>query len=375
MPHTATLKPKEDRRLLRGHRWAYRNEFAALPNTEDGDLVDVLADGGRFLGRGFFQTTGGIAVRLLTLEDKPVDAALLRARIHRARRYREQRFGDSTVYRWVHAESDGLPGFVADRYDRVVSVQAGSVFYAQHAEAIAEAFLEVPGVTGVRLEIGGLVTRFGELASPLEVRINELRFAVDVEQGQKTGMFLDQRENVCMLRNLSRDARVLDGHCYTGLWGISAARWGAKDVTCVDTSATAVDMARQNARLNGVEDRCHFECADIQEALRNKGPFDIVMLDPPALAKTRGQTRKALGVYLALNRLAMEALAPGGWLITSSCSHFVGAEAFVETIKRAARTARRDVWLVELRGAAPDHPVLLAMPETAYLTCAALRLV
>ena len=374
MPHTATLKPKEERRLLRGHRWAYRNEFAALPNAEDGALVDVRTDGGRFLGRGFFQAAGGIAVRLLTLEDKPVDAALLRARIHRARRYREQRFGDSTVYRWVHAESDGLPGFVADRYDRVVSVQAASVFYAQHAKAIAAAFLEVPGVTGVRFEIRGHVTHFGEAISPVELLINDVRFLVDVDRGQKTGMFLDQRENVLLLRNLARDARIMDGHCYTGLWGVSAACWGAKQVVGVDTSAAALDLARQNARLNQVEERCHFQCRDVRDTLLEDGPFDVILLDPPALAKTRGQMRKALGAYLALNRLAMEALAPEGWLITSSCSHFVGADVFLETLTRAARAARRDLWLVEMRGAASDHPVSIAMPETAYLTCAALRL-
>lgn len=374
MPHTATLKPKEERRLLRGHRWAYRNEFAALPNAEDGALVDVLTDGGRFLGRGFFQAAGGIAVRLLTLEDKPVDAALLRARIHRARRYREQRFGDSTVYRWVHAESDGLPGFVADRYDRVVSVQAASVFYVQHAKAIAAAFLEVPGVTGVRFETSGHVTHFGEAISPVELAMNDVRFLVDVDRGQKTGMFLDQRENVLLLRNLARDARIMDGHCYTGLWGVSAACWGAKQVVGVDTSAAALDLARQNARLNQVEERCHFQCRDVRDTLLEDGPFDVILLDPPALAKTRGQMRKALGAYLALNRLAMEALAPEGWLITSSCSHFVGADVFLETLTRAARAARRDLWLVEMRGAASDHPVSIAMPETAYLTCAALRL-
>ncbi len=375
MPHTATLKPKEERRLLRGHRWAYRNEFAALPDAEDGGVVDVLADGGRFVGRGFYQASGGIAVRILTLEDKPVDSALLRARIHRARRYRDRLFPGSAVYRWVHAESDGLPALVADRYGCVVSVQTTSAYYAQHAEAIAAAFMEESGVTGVRFDVCGNVSRFGAIPSPIEMRLNEVRFRVDIDQGQKTGMFLDQRENVSMLRTLAGEARVLDGHCYTGLWGISAACWGAAEATCVDTSAAALELARQNAELNGVTDRCRFECADIQDVLRRKGPFDVIMLDPPALAKTRGQTRKALGVYLSLNRAAMEAVAPGGWLVTSSCSHFVTVEAFLEMLKRAARSAQRDVWLVEVRGASRDHPVLMAMPETAYLTCAALRFV
>jgi len=368
------LKPKEERRLLRGHRWAYRNEFASLPDAQDGELVDVLADGGRFVGRGFFQASGGIAVRILTLEDKPIDGELLRARIHRARRYRDQLYGGSTVYRWVYAESDGLPALIADRYDCMVSVQAGSPFYAGHAEGIAEAIMESGDVRGVRFEAGGKALHFGEFLSPIDVSLNGIRFHVDVEQGQKTGMFLDQRENVRMLEPIVKGARVLDGHCYTGLWGVSAACWGAQEVIGFDTSAPAIEMAAENARLNRVEARCSFKCADVQTALHEKKHYDVVMLDPPALAKTRGQKRNALGAYLALNRLAMEAVAPGGWLFTSSCSHFVDAPEFLEMLKRAGRSAQRDLWVVRVCGAAPDHPVLMGMPETAYLTCAALRL-
>ncbi|HQE83899.1 MAG TPA: class I SAM-dependent methyltransferase, partial [Candidatus Hydrogenedentes bacterium] len=281
MPHAAILKPKEERRLLRGHRWAYRNEFASLPDAQDGELVDVLADGGRFVGRGFFQASGGIAVRILTLEDKPIDGELLRARIHRARRYRDQLYGGSTVYRWVYAESDGLPALIADRYDCMVSVQAGSPFYAGHAEGIAEAIMESGDVRGVRFEAGGKALHFGEFLSPIDVSLNGIRFHVDVEQGQKTGMFLDQRENVRMLEPIVKGARVLDGHCYTGLWGVSAACWGAQEVIGFDTSAPAIEMAAENARLNRVEARCSFKCADVQTALHEKKHYDVVMLDPP----------------------------------------------------------------------------------------------
>lgn len=374
MPETAVLKPKEERRLLRGHRWAYRNEFASLPEAPDGALIDVVADGGRFVGRGFFQASGGIAVRLLTLEDKPVDAELLRARILRARRYRERLYAGSPVYRWVYGESDGLPAFIADRYDTIVSIQAANPFYGHHAEAITAAFMESGGVKGVRFEVCGKPQRFGEVGSPAEVILNGVHFLADIEHGQKTGLFLDQRDNVRMLEPIAEGAHVLDGHCYTGLWGISAACWGAREVTACDTSAAALEMAEQNARLNNVDERCSFMCVDIQTVLNDKKRYDIIMLDPPALAKTRGQKRKALGAYLALNRFAMEAVAPGGWLFTSSCSHFVEASEFLETLKRAARSAQRDAWVVRVCGAASDHPVLMEMPETAYLTCAALRL-
>jgi 23S rRNA (cytosine1962-C5)-methyltransferase len=374
MPEAATLKPKEERRLLRGHRWAYRNEFASLPEVQDGALIDVFTDKGGFVGRGFFQASGGIAVRLLTLEDKLVDDELLRARIFRARRYREQLYNGSTVYRWVYGESDGLPAFIADRYDSIVSIQTNSTFYAGHTEAIAAAFLESSGVKGIRFEICGEVQRFGQVCSPVQVSLNGMRMLVDIEHGQKTGMFLDQRENVRMLEPIAKDARVLDGHCYTGLWGVSAACWGAQEVVGVDTSAAAIKLAEQNARLNHVEARCVFTCADIQTALHEKKRYDVVLLDPPALAKTRAHKRKALGAYFALNRLAMEAVAPAGWLFTSSCSHFVSTPEFLEMLKRAARRIQRDAWVIRVCGAARDHPTLLEMPETAYLTCVALRL-
>ncbi len=366
--HKAILKEKEERRLLRGHLWAYRNEFQTLPPLEDGEVVDVVAHNHRFVGRGFYQAEGGIAVRLLTRENEEVDRDMFVRRIRAAGRFRERIFPDSTTYRWIYGESDRLPGLVADRYDAVVAVQSACAFYGRYLEDLAEGFMSFEGVAGVRFEVGGRVSTFGEVPSPVEVNVDGLRLSLGLGGHQKTGMFLDQRENWQTLRPYAPDARVFDGFCYIGPWGLEAARHGARSVLGVDTSARAVEAARAHARLNGCEDVCEFRVGDVSEVLREPGArYDLVFLDPPALAKTRAHVKKALGLYQALNRDAMAALEPGGYLITSSCSHFLDLPSFIEVIKRAARAAQREVWIVEIRSAARDHPVLLSMPETAYL--------
>jgi 23S rRNA (cytosine1962-C5)-methyltransferase len=204
--------------------------------------------------------------------------------------------------------------------------------------------------------------------------LNGLSFALNLDTSQKTGMFLDQRVNCRTLDSLAPGARVLDGHCYAGLWSCHAARAGATEVLGVDTSAPAIEAARGNAERNGFTGQCRFECTDIRIALNRGERYDVVILDPPALAKSRAQATRALGLYQALNRDAMNCVEPGGYLITSSCSHFVDTPAFVEMLKRAAAAVHREVWTLEVRGAAPDHPVLMSMPETSYLCCAVLRI-
>jgi 23S rRNA (cytosine1962-C5)-methyltransferase len=370
---TAQLKDKEERRLLRGHLWAYRNEFQSLPPLRDGAVVDVVAANGRFVGRGFYQAEGGIAVRLLTRKPEDIAPDMLVHRIRTAQRFRERIYPGSTVYRWVYGESDRLPGLVADRYGSVVSVQSSCAFYGDKLEPLAEGFLGAEGVSGVRFEIAGTVETRGEAPERVEAELDGMTLGVHLGRGQKTGMFLDQRENWQAMRAYAPGARVLDGFCYIGAWSVQAAQAGAASVLGVDTSARAIEAARENARRNELEQACAFEEADVGEVLRRGERYDLVLLDPPALAKSRTQTEKALGLYQALNRDAMQALEHGGYLITSSCSHFVSLADFMEMLKRAARAAQRDVWVLEVRGAARDHPILLGMPETAYLKNVVLR--
>jgi 23S rRNA (cytosine1962-C5)-methyltransferase len=370
----AILKPKEDRRLLRGHLWAYRNEFAKLPRVDDGTIVDVESDRGRFVGRGFYQEAGGIAVRILTRrEAEEANSDLIGRRLAKAKEFRERLYPGERVYRWIHGESDRLPGLVVDRYDRVAVVQSACAFYAAQGDALASALLRHEGLEGVQLNMPGGRRNAGNVPSSVEVSIAGLRFEVDLSQGQKTGLFLDQRENAQTIRPLAAGARVFDGHCYSGQWSCHLAAAGAASVLGVDSSEPAIAQARANAERNGVSDQCIFECGDIQSALRRGNRYDVVLLDPPALAKSRGQAKKAAGLYQGLNKDAMQAVEPGGYLVTSSCSHFVDGPTFLEILKRAARAAQRDVWLVEERGAARDHPILLSMPETAYLNCVVLR--
>jgi len=367
------LKPKEERRLLRGHLWAYRNEFAEVADLEDGALVDVYSDRGRLVGRGFYQAQGGIAVRILRRRQAPVDGAYLADRVGRALAFRTRLFPDETVYRWIHGESDGLPGLVADRYGAVVAASSSCAFYASIGDELAEAFLAHEGVSGFRLEVCGDVRRSGDVPDEAACTTDGLQLRVALEGGQKTGLFLDQRLNALAIRAHVRGARVLDGHCYVGLWSCHAALGGAREVRGVDSSEEAVGRATEHARLNGVDGVCRFEAADVAAVLNEGESYDCVLLDPPALAKSRPQAAKAQGLYQALNRSAMKAVSPGGILVTSCCSHFVPRERFLEALKRAATSAQRQVWILGVRGAAPDHPVLMAMPETAYLTCVTLR--
>ena len=371
----ARLKPKEDRRLLRGHKWAYRNEFARLPEASDGDVVDVLNDRGRFVGRGFYQESGGIAVRLLSSERRTLDKDFLADRIGAALNFRRKLYSDETVYRWIFGESDGLSGLVVDRYGTVAIGRSACSFYEGVSKDLSDAILASGGVDTFYLYTpdGGCL-RFGETVTlPIRCEVKGLVFDVNPDTGQKTGLFLDQRENWSLMRRFAKGASVLDAHCYTGAWSLCAAKSGAKSVLGVDTSAPAIDAAQSQAGLNGVADVCRFERADVREILRRDETYDLVLLDPPALAKGRASLRKALGLYRALNRAAMERLKPGGVLITSSCSQAVDHADFLETLKRAANAAQRQAQVLMMRGAAPDHPVLLSMPETSYLKCVVLR--
>ena len=366
---SATLRPKEERRLLRGHCWAYRNEFAALPELEDGGVVDVFSAQRRFVGRGYFQTEGGIAVRLLARHQVPVDEDFFHTRLSEALALRKLVAPGRDAWRWVHGESDGLPGLVADVYGGIVHAVSGARFYWRNQAALAAAFQRFPETAGVRVTAGPQTASHGEAPDETPVDIGGLRFHAPLAAGQKTGLFLDQQENVMAMRSFVAGRRVLDGHCYAGVWACHAAAAGALEVIGVDTSAPAIEWAARHGEENGLSGRCRFETASVADALTTGAPYGAIFLDPPALAKGRGGIERALGVYQALNRDAFKALEPGGVLITSSCSQPVSAPAFLEMLKRAARAAQRDAVILAVRGAAMDHPVHLSTPETAYLKC------
>lgn len=369
----ATLKPNEERRIQRGHLWVYRNEFATLPELADGAVFDIFSASRRFVGRGFYQATGGIASRILSRRQEPIDREFFLKRLETAQRLRRMLFPDSSVYRWVYGESDFLPGLVVDRYGSVAVAHSSCAFYQLHQDLLAEILLHFDRM--LALQISGMSTSscYGEPMSSHELDLDGIRIQLSFSGVQKTGLFLDQRENWPLIRRFAKNATVLDGYCYHGLWGIHAALGGASSVLCVDTSGPALDQARLNAEHNGVSDQCTFEKDSVENILERGSLYDLIVLDPPAFAKTRGQSRKAMGLYEEMNFKAMNALAKEGILVSCSCSHFMPRDDFLEAIKRAARRASRQVQILSVRGASPDHPVSPMMPETDYLKCVLMR--
>ena len=383
-----TLRRGRDHRLRRGHPWVFSNEVAALDGpTEPGAAVEIVAaDGWRF-GTGYYNPHSLIAARLLSTHHESIDHSdFFLAALQKALEYRRRLCGDLDTLRLVHGEGDALPGLVVDRYADVLSVQFLTQGMEVRRELIVAALRDLlnPSVIVARndsaaRELERLPRRVellhGAAPATVVVTINGLRLAVDVVGGQKTGLFLDQRDNCRVLQGLlTPDGEVLDLFCYAGAWSLHAARYGATRITGVDASAAAIAQARENARLNGFDQRCQFVAADVFDFLREQRGhrYATVILDPPAFIKSRRHIDEGKKGYLTVNRRALEMVAPGGFLVTCSCSHHLERSDFVALIAQAARQARRSVRLVEMRGQAADHPILPACPETDYLKCAVL---
>jgi len=376
------------RHLRAGHPWVFRKALQAAPKgLPAGAIVDVV-EGGRFVARGYHDPHSAIAVRILTREPaEAVDDAFWRSRVRRALALRRELVGGTTGYRLVHGESDGLPGVVADRYGRFAVLKLYSAGLTPHRQTIVDALREAAGdLAGVygRDEIPhdeeddaaaprGRVL-WGE-EPPELVEIEELgtRLLVDVRRGQKTGAFLDQRENRALVRELARGrAEALNCFSYTGGFSVAAALGGARHVVSVDVDRDAIALARQIFARNGLDPADHaFAAEDAFELLarykREKRRFDLVICDPPAFAKSQRAVEAAIAGYASLNRAALAVLAPGGILVTSSCSARVSAEQFFDAVKEAAFKARVDLQLVHERRQPPDHPVSPQFREGRYL--------
>lgn len=384
------LRPGHDRRLRSGHPWVFSNEIARAQGSPlPGDAVEVRSDSGEYLGTGYFNPHSLIAARILSRTREDVDSpAFYRQRIAEAAEFRRAVYGEAQGVRLVFGESDSLPGLVVDRYGPVLSVQFLTLGMDTRKEMILEALLELfaPAAvvarndTSVR-ELEGLTQAVellhGAVPPDLIVEEHGLKLRVDIAGGQKTGHFLDQKENHLALRGRVERRRVLDLFCYSGSWALHAGLFGAREVLGIDISEGAVGLARENARLNALEERCAFRKADVFDFLRETGRsgerFGAIVLDPPAFIKSRKKLPEAIRGYLTVNRRAMELLEPGGYLFTCSCSHHMDRETFLDTLRQAGRQARRDLRLLEVRGQSFDHPVLLACPETDYLKCAVLQ--
>jgi 23S rRNA (cytosine1962-C5)-methyltransferase len=384
------LKKNEDRRLRGGHPWVFSNEIARFDGERTPGVAAELFDaGGGLLGCGHYNPQSLIALRLFSRQRADLDSVDFYAeRIAAARRLRETLYPELTTYRAVYGESDFLPGLVVDRYGDHLSIQLLSAGMDCRRHLLVDALQQVFAPQGIIARNDVAVRALEGLPEPIEVLAgtipplvemeeNGLTFAVDLHSGQKTGGFLDQKENHRLLQSISAGQEVLDCFCYSGSWGVHAAAYGAKSVLGLDISARAVAQAQANAQRNGVADRTVFEQCDAFERLRSlqhEGRrFGVVIMDPPAFVKSKKQLVEATRGYLTVNRRALELLAPGGTLITCSCSYHMGREAFRDVLAQAARQAKRDVRLIATCSQAPDHPVLLAFPESEYLKCLVLQ--
>ncbi len=375
------LKRDEDRRLRTGHLWVFSNEvdIAASPLTrfEAGSLARVRAHNDRALGIAYVNPHSLISARLLETEALP-DTPWFVARLRAALALRERLY-PQPYYRLAHGESDGLPGLIVDRYGAHAVVQIGTAGMERLKGFITEALAELTFETvlykndAASRELEGLPEYLeaarGEMPSHLTVLEDGLTFEVPFSAGQKTGWFFDQYANRAALARFVRPGdRVLDAFSYVGAWGVRAAK-AAGRVTCLDSSAGALECATANARRNGLSvSTCRGDAFEVLERLAAEGArFEVVLLDPPAFAKRRKDLPKALAAYKRLNQLAMQLIAPDGVLISCSCSYHVSAEDLESAIARAAGSAGRRVQILMLGGQAPDHPVHPAIPETRYL--------
>lgn len=384
----ATLKKGEGRSLKAGGLWVFDNELASVAGSfEDGDIVIVRDFDGFGLGRGFINRRSKIRIRMLTRNpDQEIDEAFLRLRVQEAWDYRKKTV-DTSSCRVIFGEADFLPGLVVDKFSDVLVVQSLALGIDRLKLTILDALREVLAADGI--VVRGIYERSdakvrknegmelwkGFIGEPfdtdVEITENGVKYMVDVKEGQKTGFFLDQKYNRLAVRKICRDAKVLDCFTHTGSFALNAGLAGAKNVLGVDASEPGVEQARLNARLNGLEDRVQFLCADVFDLLpkleADGEKFDVIILDPPAFTKSRSSVKNAVKGYREINLRAMKLLRDGGFLATCSCSHFMTYELFTQTVGQAARNVHKRLRQVEYRTQAPDHPILWAADESYYL--------
>ena len=377
------LRRGREQRVLGGHPWVFRSDIEREDGAADGLPVRVLTSAGRFLAMAVYNPRSQISLRILSRRDEPIDGAFIRGRVRRALDYR-RRFADLNSCRLIFAESDGLPAVIADKFGDVIVVQILCLGMERFKADIVDALAQELSPRGVYerndvpvRELEGLSQQtgllFGEVPDRVEMQENGVRFLVDVKEGQKTGFFLDQKENRAAIAPFVPGMRVLDCFTHTGSFALHAARYGAAEVTGVDISEHACACALENARLNGVEDRVRFECANAFDFLRAHQTageqYDVVILDPPAFTKTRSAVEGALRGYKEINLRGMKLTRDGGFFVTCSCSQHVTPDLFRGMLMDAQKDAHVQLRQIEWRTQGRDHPILLASPETQYLKC------
>lgn len=388
------ITAKGTRWVEQGHPWIYEGEVISLEGEpENGSLVDAVSEKGKYLGTGFLSNQSKIRVRLISRNaNDHFDEAFWRRRIQYAWNYRKTVMGkDISCCRVIFGEADGFPGLTVDRFSGLLVTQTLSLgmeklkplLFPLLVQVLREDGQEIKGIferndVAIR-KLEGLEQNKGwfPLGEPCpdtvtEIRENGIFYRVDVENGQKTGFFLDQKYNRLAVAKLSGGRRVLDCFTHTGSFALNAAMGGAEHVTAVDVSASAIEMAKENAVRNGLEGKMDFLVADVFDLLpklaeKGKAPYDFIILDPPAFTKSRKTVDSAQRGYKEINLRALKLLPRGGYFATASCSHFMPSEQFVRMLRSAALDAGVELRQIEARQQSPDHPILWNVPETDYL--------
>ena len=382
------LKKGEGRSLKAGGPWIFDNEVAEVRGGyENGDIVSVFDFDGYPMGKGFINDNSTIRVRMMTRDpDQDIDRTFLKTRVERAWNYRKDTV-DTSSCRIVFGESDFLPGLTVDKYEDILVVESLALGIDRMKEEIACILKEVLSKDGIKIrgiyersdapvrKKEGMPPRKGFIGEPFDTKVeiteNGVRYIVDVENGQKTGFFLDQKYNRQAIAKLCKGKRVLDCFTHMGTFALNAGLAGASEVTGLDISEFAIEQARANAERNGLADTVHFRTADVMDELPRLielgESYDVVILDPPAFTKSREATRKAVKGYREINMKGMKLVRDGGYLATCSCSHFMTEELFAKTIREAARSAHKRLRQVEFRTQSPDHPILWGNENGYYL--------
>jgi 23S rRNA (cytosine1962-C5)-methyltransferase len=388
---TVTLTAGKEQRINAGHPWVYRSEIARIEGDAPLGAIALVRDHrGRVVGQAMLNVRSQIACRILTRNDEPVDEAFVERRIREALARHGRSPAGPDACRVVFGEGDRLPGLIVDRYADMLVIQiltAGMDRLRDNIVRILQRVLEPRAIyersDASARKLEGLDLRkgfaWGEAETGVWIREGDLHLFVEVAAGQKTGFFLDQRENRQLVKRMARGREVLDGFCYSGGFSVSAAGGGAASVLGVDISAESLAWAARSAERNGLAGCCTFTSANAFDQLRafarDGRSFGLIILDPPAFTKGREALAGALRGYNEINLRAMKLLSPGGVLVTCSCSYHVDAATFLDMLRSAAADARREFRLLELRTQAADHPILLAAKETQYLKCAILEAV
>lgn len=377
------LKRKISDRVAKGHPWVYENEInKADDQLLPGEIADVYNSNGNFIGRGYFNPQSQITVRILTrVESEEINDDFFYRKILACWEYRKK-LGYIENCRLVFGEADGLPSLIIDKFNDYFVLQTMALGIDLYKPAIVKALQSIFSPKGIYerndvpvRELEGLEQQKAFLSEPFETEIiiqeNGLKFIVDVERGQKTGYFLDQQDNRREIQHIVKGADVLEAFCYTGTFSMHAAFYGAKKVLGLDISDFAVETARRNAALNGLENICEFRTVNAFDALKQwtkeDKRWDVVMIDPPAFTKTRANIQKAITGYKEINLRAMKLVKKGGFLVTASCTNLVSPELFLDIIRMAAKDAKRPIRQVCFRTQAADHPIVWHMENTNYL--------